>query len=271
MPARELSIAAGMLLDVSDPVDCVEIAAAAGFDALGLRFIGDPPTARRLQRVRAALERTGLYLLDLEMVILAADGTPAASDAQVLEIANELAPRHLTTVSYCTDAARTTERLADVCDAVGDAGVVPALEFLPFSGVRTFAAARRIVEGVAPGRAAVLVDALHVERSGDVPETLSDATDALIPYVQLCDAPALAPDASDRGLYREAVAGRSLPGDGELPLERFLAAIPATAPLSVEVLSEALMGTLDPSTRAARAMTATRQLLERTAAPEVDA
>jgi len=266
-----LAIAAGMLLDVDDPVACIEVAAEAGFDALGLRFVQAEPTAGLLRRIRTALARTGLWLLDLEMSVLTRDGTPAPTDPQVFAVARELAPRHLTTVSYRHDPGRTAAHLAAACDAVGDAGVVPALEFLPFSGVRTFADARAVVAEVGADRAAVLVDALHVQRSGDVPESLAGSDAATIPYVQLCDAAARPADDSDAGLYREAVAGRVLPGRGGLPLERFLAALPPGTPLSVEVLSEELMQTLPPHERAVAAREATEALLERVATMETGA
>lgn len=269
MDRRALAIAAGMLLDVADPVRCVEIASDAGFDALGLRFVGEPPTDATIHRVQAALQRTGLFLLDVEMVVLGKDGTPAATDAQVIEAVQGLRPRHLTTVMYHPDHQLAVDRLGQLCDAVNDASVVPALEFLPFSGVRRFEDARAIVEQVGPGRAAVLVDALHVTRSGDDAQVVAGASAELVPYVQFCDAPAHPPAHDDRSLYHEAVAARLLPGTGELPLHALLQALPPDTPLSLEVLSEPLMRERAPLERAIAAREATLAVLEAVASTEV--
>ncbi len=255
---RTIGIAAGMLLDVPDPADCVAMAADADFGALGLRFIGDPPDTATLRRVRQRLDATGLVLLDLEMVRFVPEDRAARVNEQVVATATMLAPRHLTTVVYHDDTGLALEQVGALCDRVNPAGVVPAIEFLPFSGVRTWAAARSLVEAVGVGRAAVLVDSLHVTRSGDVAGSFAGADPALVPYAQFCDAPAEPADPSDDGLYREAVGGRLLPGEGGLPLVDFLRALPADTPLSVEVLSDDLMTTMAPAERAAAALTATR-------------
>lgn len=262
---RTVAIAAGMLLDVPDPASCVDVAADAGLGGLGLRFVDDPPDAPTLAAVRRRLDQTGLHLLDLEMVRFVPDDRAAPVNAQVVEVAITLAPRHLTTVVYHHDMARAVDQLGDLCDRVNPAGVVPALEFLPFSGVRTWAAAREIVEAVGTDRAAVLVDSLHVTRSGDVAASVEATDPALVPYVQLCDAPAEPADATDEGLYREAVAERLFPGEGGLPLVDFLHALRPDTPLSVEVLSADLMARLSPSERAAAALAATQRLLRRAA------
>lgn len=261
MARSPLAIAAGMLLDLEDPVRTVEVAAEAGFDGVGVRVIGAHPDAATLTRIRRTLERTGLTLLDLELIALDGDGLLEAADERTLSAAVELQPRHLTVVSYADDRGRTAAGLDHICEIVGDAGVVPALEFLPFSGVRTFAEARSIVEEVGRERAAVLVDVLHIVRSGDEPEVLEGSDATTIPYVQLCDAPAQPADPSDRGLYREAVAERVLPGDGDLPLARFLRALPPVTPLSVEVLSKPLMRSMEPLERAVAARETTEALL----------
>lgn len=268
MTSRTIGIAAGMLLDVADPADCVAVAADAGFDALGLRFVGDPPDAAALRRVRQRLDDTGLVLLDFEMVRFVPEDRAARVNAQVVDVATELRPRHLTTVVYHDDLDLAVEQLGRLCDAVNTAGVVPALEFLPFSGVRTWPEARRMVAEVGTDRAAVLVDSLHVTRSGDVASSLQGAGPELVPYAQFCDAPAEPADGSDEGLYLEAVGGRLLPGSGGLPLLDFLRALPAGIPLSVEVLSDDLMADLRPAERAAVALAATQDTVARMSAPD---
>jgi hypothetical protein len=62
-------------------------------------------------------------------------------------------------------------------------------------------------------------------------------------------------------LRDEALHGRLLPGDGELPLDAVLAAVP-DVPLSLELRSTALMDAHpDPTDRARAVFTATERLL----------
>jgi sugar phosphate isomerase/epimerase len=122
-----------------------------------------------------------------------------------------------------------------------------------------------VVDAVAHPAAGVLVDPLHLRRSGGSPAAvavLAQSRPELFPYVQLCDAPLGAPHDGTRGLYREAVTARLLPGDGELPLGELLGALPASLPLSVETPVAALAG-LPGAERIARIAESVRAWLGR--------
>jgi hypothetical protein len=110
----------------------------------------------------------------------------------------------------------------------------------------------------------VLVDMLHLARSGGRPEDLSGVDPDALPYTQLCDAPA-APPGDDPGLLiAEALQGRLLPGDGALPIREILASLPAGRPLSCEILSSDLNQRFpDTKARAKAVGDATRAFLER--------
>jgi sugar phosphate isomerase/epimerase len=73
----------------------------------------------------------------------------------------------------------------------------------------------------------VIVDALHLARSGGTPAdvaALVARTPGRFPVVHLCDAPAVPRSDSPEALAEESREDRLLPGDGELPLLRLLAA-----------------------------------------------
>jgi len=85
----------------------------------------------------------------------------------------------------------------------------------------------------------------------------------LLPYAQFCDASAIGPSAADpAGIIREAVDERLQTGDGALPLQALLRALPRGIPLSIELRSRALReGWPDPAERARETARATRRFL----------
>jgi len=107
---------------------------------------------------------------------------------------------------------------------------------------------------------AVLVDALHLDRGAGTPAEVAALDPTLLPYAQLCDAPATRPP--DDGLIDEALNGRLLPGDGDLPLAALIDAFAPTTPFSMELRSAALRNAYpDAVDRAAVVLTASRAML----------
>ena len=103
----------------------------------------------------------------------------------------------------------------------------------------------------------MLVDTLHLARSGGRPDDLRRVPSRLLPYLQIADAPAEPPGRERDVLRDEALHGRLLPGDGALPLAATLAAVP-DVPLSLELRSAALMAAYpDPVERASAVLAAT--------------
>ena len=102
--------------------------------------------------------------------------------------------------------------------------------------------------------------ALHLARSGGTPEDLIGLEPRLLPYLQIADALAEPVDPSLAGLREEALHGRLLPGEGDLPLAALVAAVP-DVPLSVEMRSRQLMIDYpDPLQRAIAVLVATKSL-----------
>ena len=257
MSRRLLSLAAGTVLDV-DPPGTVDVAAHSGFDAVGIWFDPESWTAETTRAVAARLQAGAITALDMEPVILGRGTDPG--DALV-DTAAELGVRHVLVASGPADRSAVVDRLGELCRRAEGADLVLVIEFLPIFTVGTLDAAVAIVEEIGHPQAAVLVDTLHLARSGGTPSDLAAVPSRLFPYLQLADAPAEPPGA-DRGALRdEALNGRLLPGDGELPLGEVLAAVP-DVPLSLELRSAALMTSYpDPNERAGAVLAATRRLL----------
>ena len=249
-------MAAGTTLDAS-PADTVSAAAAAGFGGAGLWFDPASWSAAVTREVRSRLRATGLIALDIEPVILSADGDHGE---RLVEAGVEVGARHVLVASRHPDRSATVERFGDLCDRAAEGGLTVVLEFLPIFTVRTLADALEVVLAAGRPNAGVLVDTLHLARSGGSPADLAAVDPALLPYLQLADAPADAPPAE--GLRHEAVHGRLLPGDGGLPLSEVLRAVPGV-PLSVELRSQRLVDDVpDPWQRAVVVLQATRRVVD---------
>jgi sugar phosphate isomerase/epimerase len=137
--------------------------------------------------------------------------------------------------SFDPDSARFTERIARYCEHAARVGARVALEFLPYSGVRTLDAALAVVHDSGATNAGLLLDALHLQRSGSTPAALRALPAERVIFAQLCDAPASPGPMSDEQLIEEARHARLPPGEGGLPLDAFLDALPAGCEIEYEV------------------------------------
>lgn len=258
-----LSLAAATILD-ADHFTAVEVAGTAGFDALGLRWDLDADRGIAPPQLRRAIDDTGLRLLDLEVIRLSPD-IPLDNHRRLIDIAEQLRPEWLLTVSHHRDPGRTCDELLLLADLIEPFGCSISLEFMAFTEIRTLADALGIAASVRADGAhniAVLVDALHLDRSGGSPTDLRTTAATELSYLQICDADSnLVPPHDDpEALAFEARHGRRFPGDGTLPLAELIAQVPAMMPISVEVQSREW--TSAPAlTRARRAMSSARRVL----------
>jgi sugar phosphate isomerase/epimerase len=135
-----------------------------------------------------------------------------------------------------TPFAAIADAFAALCERAAKHELLVTLEFLPWTQIRDCAAAAEIVARAGAANGGVMLDAWHRLRSG-APIAAIDA--ARVRGIQLCDAPAAAePDPVEETLHRRLLPGE---GEAEVPaLLRHLAAGGCTAPIGVEVFSDAL-------------------------------
>jgi len=192
-------------------------------------------------------------VLDVEVLRLRPDSRP--DDAlRILDAGARLQARAVLVICNDPEEDRLVERFAAVCEAAGERGLRACLEFMIFSSVKTIADAKRVLDRARHPAGAILVDALHLQRSGGTPADVSAVAPERLPYAQLCDGPfqPILPD-SEVALI-EARTGRLFPGDGELPLPALVGALPAGASLAVEAPVADLAGrTIGERTRLAHA------------------
>ena len=244
--ARLISIAAGVHPDLA-PERMVDVAAEAGWPACGIWFDPDSWTDATTRAVRRRLDDTGIIGLDLEPIIPAPDHDDRGE--RIIDVAAELGVGNVLFTSRLPELSATVDRFATLCERASQVGVRLVCEFLPIFPLRSLAMALDVVSSHPPMVAGVLVDNLHLSRSGSRPDDLRDVDARRLPYLQIADAPDEVPT-EFVALLDEALNGRLMPGDGALPIDELLQVVPEV-PLSFEVRSRSLRdGFVDPVERA---------------------
>lgn len=253
---RLVSLAAGVTPELErDPERFVRTAAEAGWPACGIWFDADSWTDATTAAVARAFADTGMVPLDMEVIRM---GTDLDTGERLIDVAAEIGARNILTISAFPDVADTARRFGELCDRAAPAGIRVCIEYMRFTKVRNLADALAVVELADRPNAGILVDTLHVIRTGDDPEALADADPALFPYVQWCDAPAEPEPWDDRSVIVDALDRRCLPGEGDLPAARFPKLFAPSVPFSMEIRSRALReGFPDPTARAAHVLAGT--------------
>ena len=262
-----LSLSPLTILDAS-PADQVSAAAGAGFDAVGLRvspaadervwpMLGDTPMMRE---TLARLADTGRQVLDVELIMLRPDHRHD-DVLPVLDAAVRLGARFVNVLGYDPEQGRLVQHFGALCEAAGERDLRLGLEFMKYSEVRTLGAAFDVVDRAAHPAGTVLVDALHLQRSGGTPAEVRRRPAERRPYLQLCDGPLEPVWPDDDAARAESRGDRLLPGDGEFPLRELLAALPAGGVLSVETPVAALAGQ-PVAERARRAYAAAARMID---------
>jgi sugar phosphate isomerase/epimerase len=260
-----LSLAHLTALDVAPPA-LFELAAQAGYQRVGIRILPAVPgaIAYPLNRVsviawRRGLADAGVGVHDVELLPL----TPSVRIEDyvgTLTLAAELGARRLDVTGDDADVDRLAGHFAALCEQAAPLGLGIDLEFMRFRLVGTLTQALDVVARAAQPNGRVLVDLLHLCRSGGTAEMLRRAPADHLGSVQLCDAPLQGPN--DAGLAAEAREGRLFPGEGGLPLQALMDALPRDIAVGVEVPTGTTHPGLTAAARAARACTASRALLQ---------
>ena len=275
-----IGIAHLTLLRLSPP-ELVTTAAEAGYDFVGIRVKavtegehqypmqpGSPMSRETLRR----LDDTGLTVRDIEFLTLRPDTGPA--DWQpALEAGAALGASTFSVVGVDDDPARLTDTLARLTADGAAYGIRPTLEPISYQPVSRVADAAAIARATG---AAVLLDALHIQRGGSSLDDVRALEPELVPCLQLCDAPSVVPQtlelpaelplgmkADGSVLQVEARVQREVVGEGGLPLAELLAAVPAATPISVEVPHARLQARLSAAEFATYNLRAVQALLAR--------
>ena len=252
------------------PPDLVLTAALAGFTHVGMRLnpaapgehqhpmIGDTPMRRE---TLARMHAIGTRVLDVGVLRLRKD-TKIADFEPVLESAAQLGASHAVVNGGEPDQSLLADLLARLCELGRGYGLTMNLEFAPWTGVPTLADALRVVEAAGRPEARVLIDTIHVDRSGCRADDIAATPLALVAYAQVCDAHGPRPQPRDFDtMIFQARNERGFPGEGNLDLSAMIRALPRDIPLSLEAPTQMLARKLSALERARRGRAAVASLL----------
>lgn len=256
------------------PVAFIELAASLGCAHIGLGpkplvinpgvypdwSLVDDAALRR--ETKAALAANGVTITIGEACLLFPGGD-VANDAAVLDTLAELGAPRVNIASLERDRQRTFDQCALFAEMAAARGMQSTVEFAPLMGVRDLPAAREVLRHVDRPGFGLMVDMLHVARSGATATDLAALRPEEVGHIQLCDG--LLEWTMD-SYVKEAGSDRLCPGDGAFPLADWLAALPGDATIGLEMpmRSRALAGAapgdwLGPCVSAARALIAEAQ------------
>jgi len=191
---------------------------------------------RDADEVAALLRENGLTCTDVG-VLRADDGVRAQAESLARLATATGASVCIAALATC-DAASIDNLRAGADILAEAAGVRTALEFVPYSGVRTLAEGIEVCAAVGWDRCGLLLDSWHFFRGGEQWELLRSLTPEQIALVHVNDAP---PPVGD--LVYESRHRRTPPGEGTFPLAAFLDALDGIGfegVVSLEVLSASL-------------------------------
>lgn len=179
--------------------------------------------------IARAISDSGVVLGNLEVFNLNGD-TPIAEYEWTLAFGADLGARSASAINFGPARPDIAERLAAFHDLCRRHGLKTYLEPISMGATRT------VHEGVDLIRAAgvdarLVVDFVHLLRTGGSAKDLASIAPDYIGYVQVCDGPATI---ADDEIGDEAAANRLYPNEGDFPLFEILSAVPSDAVLGVE-------------------------------------
>jgi len=252
----------------ASPPELIRIAAAAGYDHVGLRLLevtgGDAwpiaADARLMRETKDATAHHGVSVLDVELARLTPDFS-ADELRPTLDAAAELGARHVLTQAHDPDTRRLVENFGRLCDVLADYSLTADVEFLTWTPMRGVNEVMELVRGANRSNAGITIDTLHFFRSHCRLEDLRPVPPELFHFIQISDGPRAGPTTTE-GLIFAAREDRLDPGSGELALGDLLEELPEDVTIAIEIPNSRLAAQLSDEERARRALLATRELIK---------
>ncbi|OBH98618.1 sugar phosphate isomerase/epimerase [Mycobacterium sp. E2733] len=251
------------------PVELVNLAADLGCHYISAALQGMPLVPLGYPRYSltddAGLRQTLLAAMnDRGVAISLGDGflILPGSDVSVfgtdLDVLAELVVPRINVVSLDPDLSRSFDQFAALTELAAERGIQTLLEAVPGLTVGDLPTALAALEHVGRPAFRLLIDTMHLVRSGSGAADLAAIDAARIGYAQLNDTTLR----SRSGNYmEEAMFERMVPGEGELPLHDILSALPSDIVIELEVPRRSLaLDGVRPIDRLRPCVEAARQL-----------
>jgi sugar phosphate isomerase/epimerase len=228
----------------------VETAAKAGFTAMGFWHADIAETLKKysFQEMKHILDDNGITQVEVEWLLdwFCTDQRRVSSDETrklLLDAAEILAARHIKIGDLgndCADVAVMSKEFGLLCRQAAERGTNVLFEMLPaqFSRAPSLDQVLAICRGSGANNGGIMLDNLHLQRTGTKPEEIVRKIGPDIPLgVEINDGTLAMP----ADLHDSVVNKRLLPGDGEFDIAAFLQALWTQGydgPVGVEVLNE---------------------------------
>ncbi len=222
--------------------DYVALAAHLGYGFVSVNYRGaaNAPSGAAVEALKdsrqarqqfaSALADTGMRLELVEGFAITPE-TTVADYAADLDTVAQLGARSLCAVSLDKDIGRTNAQFSTLAEMAAMRGLLVTTE--AGAGVmRNFGTACATWRDVSHPNFKLLIDAMHFFRRGGTVQDLASVPPEATGHVQLCDVPM---PALIENYMEEALFERRCPGDGDLPLRDFLAVVPPTVPIGLEI------------------------------------
>jgi sugar phosphate isomerase/epimerase len=151
------------------------------------------PELRETRRLMQALD---VEVSDIEVIRIGPD-TLIDDYAAAFEAGAELGAQRVCINIDDADYARVIDRLGALCDLAAPFDLALDVEFMIWRPIACLEDAVNVVKATRKSNAFVLIDALHLIRSGGTVAAVAALDSALIGSVQLCDAPLASPPPSE--------------------------------------------------------------------------
>jgi sugar phosphate isomerase/epimerase len=249
------------------PVEVVNLVADLGCNCISTGLSGMPGYAsfslrddKGLRReMRAAMRDRGVSI-SLGEGCIVRPGHDLRDMAADFDILQELGAERINTVSMDPDLDRSLDQFGVLAEMSAARGMESSIELCPVLTINSLTSAVAAVRHVGRKDFRLLLDTMHLGRSGATAAEIAALDPAMIGYVQLCDAPL---EPANPNYMDEATFDRMVPGEGELPLREYLSAMPAGLVVSLEVPSRTLAAAgLSVRERLERCVKAARALMK---------
>ncbi|GAB1811021.1 sugar phosphate isomerase/epimerase family protein [Mycobacterium sp. MUNTM1] len=270
-PGRPDRLGIGMLSVFGlPPIELVNLAADLGCRHVSVAVqgmpvvpLGYPPFSLKDDAVLrndllAAMRDRGvsISLGDGFLVLPGADVSALGADLDVLA---ELGVPRINVVSLDPDLPRTLDQFAALTESAAQRDIGTVVEPVPGLTIGDLSAALAAAEYVGRSEFRLLIDTMHLVRSGAGAAEVAAIDAEQIGYAQLNDT-TLRPRSDD--YMEEAMFERMVPGEGELPLHDLLSALPGDTVLEIEVPRRSLaLAGVSPIDRLRPCVEAARRLL----------